>query len=125
MNKQKKPPELWLAEAVSTVNKLPSAMIKQKLTLWPEQKQVKKKGFGQKKVRSWGANPPSAEAITRLDIVLDCLISVSEEERRVLWARAKNMSWDRMEYLEKSSRAVLLQRHADALEKFASALGKY
>lgn len=107
---------ILLEEAVDTLKRLPSQSIKAKLTSWPD--------VVRNTAETYASIPnfikparPSPDAIDRLDMVLDGLIKLNTQERRIVWARASKISWRRLEQFENLSHTTLRKHHHSALEK--------
>jgi uncharacterized protein DUF6362 len=92
-------------EAADTLRRLPSAMMKNKLTYWPEVVQNSANFMHSDMRPKLAAASPAA--ITRLDQTLDQLIKLSQKERRLVWCRALGISWRKLEGMEGLSHVTL------------------
>lgn len=107
---KKSPTEKLLIEATHTVRNLPSARLRQKVTSWPETIPSGIKAYAALPKASSYKRPLISE-ITRLDMILDCLMALTEQERRLLWGRASNISWKKLSEREGYSHVTLRKRY--------------
>ena len=108
--------EMILKDAVDTLKRLPSQSLRAKLSSWPD--------VAQRSAEIFSTIPsftklaaPSPQAIDQLDYVLSLLLKLSEQERRLVWARASNISWRRLEQFENLSHTTLRKYHKEGIDK--------
>lgn len=108
--------EIFLKEAVDTLRRLPSQSLRAKLSSWPDVVQRSAEVFSTipNFIRPAA---PSPSAIDRLDYLLHCLVKLNEQERRLIWARASNVSWRKLEHYENLSHTTLRKYHKTGIEK--------
>lgn len=113
---KKSPTEMLLYEAVYTIRNLPGARLRQKLTSWPDTIPA-----GIKAIAALPHQPlyirPSPQSISNLDRMLDALMKVKETERRILWARASNVTWKKLCAREGLSHVTLRKYYMSGLDK--------
>lgn len=105
-----------LEEAVDTLKRLPSQSLKAKMSSWPDVVKSSAELYMSMPnfIKPAAATP---DAIDRLDLVLDGLIQLNAQERRILWARASKISWRRLEQFENLSHTTLRKYHQGGLER--------
>lgn len=107
---------MMLEEAVDTLKRLPSQSIKAKLSSWPDVVKSTAETYASMPnfIKPAAASP---DAIDRLDLVLDGLIKLNAQERRIVWARASKISWRKLEQYENLSHTTLRKHHQSGLER--------
>ena len=96
----------WIKEAADTLRRLPRGHCKSRITYWPDVVQTTTYSFGYNEGNSHLA-APEPKAIDRMELFLTWLFACSDEERRVIWARALGMSWRKLEDVDGRSHVTL------------------
>ena len=99
-------------EAADTLRRPPSAILRPKLTYWPEIVSESATLLGSKSGPQRAAPRPAA--IDRLDTVLSWLLVCIDEERRTVWARACRLPWRRLSEMDGRSHMTLRKIEARA-----------
>ena len=95
----------FLKEAADTLRRLPSTMIRPRLSYWPDVVVETSDFIGSgSKIRPAAPRPA---AIDRLDSVLEWLLVCDDEERRLVWARACRLPWRRLSEMDGRSHMTL------------------
>lgn len=111
----------WLHEAAQTLKALPRGVARAKLSSWPDVVRSVYEAYGYDTV-TLRASPPSAAAISRLDNILAALLRLDAAERRLLWARACDIPWRRLEDMDGRSSVTLRKYYKNALVKMGRLL---
>lgn len=96
-----------LEEAADTLKRLPRALLRPRLSSWPEVVRDSASVFSGTDQLRRKPIPPSPQAIDRMDRTLACLLSCDDEARRLVWARANRVSWRRLEDIDGRSHVTL------------------
>lgn len=104
-----------LKEAADTLKRLPGAMMKNKLTSWPE---IVQNSAAQMHVSGrFIKTSPNPTAISNMDKTLNLLLKLSQKERRLVWCRAVGISWRKLENIEGLSHVTLRKHVEQGLQK--------
>jgi hypothetical protein len=110
-----------LIEAAETLKRLPKVHLKSRLTYWPEVVRSSAELFmGEQFARN--RLPALPDAIDRMDEALVWLLSLNMEQRRIVWARACNIPWRRLEDIDGRSHVTLRKIYTEALLTIAKQL---
>jgi hypothetical protein len=99
----------WFEESMRTARRLPSIKPKGYKAQWVDiPKDWLAYGWDKAYIK---LPPPSGKQITRLALVHDLIAYVKDEdERKMLWYRAKKLPWKKMEYLFGKHRSTLAKK---------------
>ena len=110
--------EAALEEAADTVRRLPPAVVRARLTLWPRIVRATHEAYGYGDARPRLA-PASPDAIDRLDRALAALQRLAADDQRLLWSRANGASWRRVAAFLGAAPNTCRARYLVALARFA------
>jgi hypothetical protein len=118
-----------LGEAADCLRRMPmgkNARPSTRSTAWPDVVQETFDAwisYGREDARTRPA-APSSEDIDRMDEVMQWLMWLSADQRRVIWARACDIKWRRLEDIDGRSVRTLQRLHNDGLCVIARRLNK-
>ena len=108
-------------EAILTLRRLPSVKVPGYFSVWPEVIRSEMEILQQDKL-PFKLGAPLPDAIDRLDQVLQWVLWIEVDERKLVWLRARGVPWKPICLRLGVNRTTAWRRHSEALSKIAQKL---
>jgi hypothetical protein len=114
--------ESALKQAAQTLRSLPHKTFAGYASYWPDVVRSMPESWLAKPYQTHSRHKSTPQEISAMDEVLNWLFILTPEERRIVWARACNLSWRRMEDHDGRSHVTLRKIYIRGLTSIALAL---